>query len=166
MNLKGAGGRPKPTHLKIIEGNPGKRRLNQREPQPTRGEMPDPPDFLNEHGKLEWVRLAPELYRLGLLTSVDLNPLAAYCQAFGRWLQAERALAEMKDRPANGLVIKTTSGNAIQNPLVGTANKAARDMMRYASEFGLTPAARARLDGIGMSGDALPQSKFEGLFNQ
>lgn len=164
MNLKGAGKRPRPTHLKLIEGNPGKRKLNKREPQPTRGEMPSAPDFLNAAAKLEWERLAPELYRLGLLTSVDLNPLAAYCQCFGRWLQAETALAEMKDRPASGLVIKTTSGNAIQNPLVGTANKAARDMMRYASEFGLTPAARARLDGIGAAGDA-PQSKFDGLFN-
>jgi phage terminase small subunit len=28
---------------------------------------------------------------------------------------------------------------------VGTANKAAADMMRYAAEFGMTPSARSRI---------------------
>jgi len=42
-------------------------------------------------------------------------------------------------------LIKTSNGNAIQNPLVGTANKAAADMMRYAAEFGMTPSARTRI---------------------
>ena len=66
---------------------------------------------------------------------------------YGRWVQAERAIAKMaqKDHLTGGLMIKTTNGNAIQNPLVGTANKAAADMMRYAAEFGMTPSARSRI---------------------
>ena len=43
-------------------------------------------------------------------------------------------------------MIKTTNGNAIQNPLVGTANKAATDMVRFAAEFGMTPSARSRIN--------------------
>jgi P27 family predicted phage terminase small subunit len=50
-----------------------------------------------------------------------------------------------KDQLTGGLMIKTSNGNAIQNPLVGTANKAAADMMRYAAEFGMTPSARSRI---------------------
>jgi phage terminase small subunit len=42
-------------------------------------------------------------------------------------------------------MIKTKSGNVIQNPLVGTANKAMSDMARYAAELGMTPTARARV---------------------
>jgi phage terminase small subunit len=56
---------------------------------------------------------------------------------------AERVIAAMAEKVqvTGGLMIKTTNGNAIQNPLVGTANTAARDMLRFASEFGLTPVA-------------------------
>lgn len=154
------GGQFKPTALKMIEGNRSRTPLNKNEPKPRRGELPMPPEFMNDDARLEWERIAPEVYHLGLLTVADVQTLAAYCQAFGRWMQAERALAKMKDQPTNGLMMRTTSGNWIQNPLVGTANKAARDMMRYASEFGLTPAARARLDGIGIE---TRQSKFDGF---
>jgi hypothetical protein len=49
----------------------------------------------------------------------------------------ERAIAEMaaNDQLTRGLMIKTTNGNAVQNPLVGTSNKAASDIVRYAAEF-------------------------------
>jgi len=62
-------------------------------------------------------------------------------------VQAERALARMAERDllTGGLMIRTTGGNAIQNPLVGTANKTMADMMRYAAEFGMTPSARSRI---------------------
>ena len=50
-----------------------------------------------------------------------------------------------KDELNAALMIKTTSGNAIQNPLVGIANKAKADMVRYAAEFGMTPSARSRV---------------------
>ena len=43
-------------------------------------------------------------------------------------------------------MIKTSNGNLVQNPLVGTANKAMSEMMRYAVEFGMTPSARSRVD--------------------
>lgn len=50
-----------------------------------------------------------------------------------------------RDPLTGGLMIKTTNGNAIQNPLIGTANKAMSDMVRYAAEFGMTPSARSRI---------------------
>jgi P27 family predicted phage terminase small subunit len=91
--------------------------------------------------------ISRRLLAAGVLTAIDRATLAAYCQAYGRWVQAERALAEMakRDLITAGLLIKTTNGNAIQNPLVGTANKAMSDMVRYATEFGMTPSARSRV---------------------
>jgi P27 family predicted phage terminase small subunit len=50
-----------------------------------------------------------------------------------------------QDASTGGLMIKTTGGNAIQNPLVGIANKAQEVMLRVAAEFGMTPSARTRV---------------------
>jgi len=148
----------------MITGNPGKRKIKAGEPIPIREDLPDPPPFLLDEAKVEWGRVSSELHRLGLLTKIDRSSLAAYCQAYGRWAQAEKAIRKMAERDelTGGLMIKTSNGNAIQNPLVGTANKAAGDMMRYAAEFGMTPSARVRL-----AVEASPDrgSKFDGLLN-
>ncbi len=144
------GRKPKPTHLKVVTGNPGKRQLNENEPRPDLS-IPAPPPHLSDEAKVEWGRVCDQLYRLKLLSDIDRASLAAYAQAYGRWVQAERALAKMaeSDGVTKGLLVKTRNGNAIQNPLVGTANKAMADMMRYAAEFGMTPSARSRLSTDG-----------------
>jgi P27 family predicted phage terminase small subunit len=89
------------------------------------------------------------------MTELDRAALAAYCAAYGRWAQAERAINRMaaKDELNAALMIKTVSGNAIQNPLVGIANKAKSDMVRYATEFGMTPSARSRVDATPQNGE-------------
>lgn len=140
------GRKPKPTHLKLVTGNPGRRPLNKAEAMPP-PDLPSPPPELSDDAKVEWGRVATELFRCGLLTKADRAALAAYCQAYGRWVQAERAVAEMgkRDQLTGGLMIKTTNGNAVQNPLIGIANKAMADMVRYAAEFGMTPSARSRI---------------------
>jgi P27 family predicted phage terminase small subunit len=102
---------------------------------------------LSAEAKAEWRRVAPQLHEIGLLIGLDRALLAAYCAAFARWRLAERTLAEMAEREplAGALTIKTVSGNAIQNPVLGVANKAARDMASFAAELGLTPVSRIRL---------------------
>jgi P27 family predicted phage terminase small subunit len=139
------GRKPKPTHLKLIIGNPGNHPLNRAEPKP-KGGAPKPPPELNADALAEWKRVSPRLLDAGILTSVDRATLAAYCQAFGRWREAERALADIAKRnPLTNLMIETKSGNFIQNPLLGIANKAMSDMVRYAAELGMTPSARSRV---------------------
>jgi P27 family predicted phage terminase small subunit len=68
----------------------------------------------------------------------------------------------VNDPTTHGVVIQTQGGNFIQNPLLGAANKAMSDMVRYAVELGFTPSARSRV------ASALPQveSKYAGLFGQ
>lgn len=65
-----------------------------------------------------------------------------------------------RDLLTGGRMIKTSNGNVIQNPLVGTAIKAGSNMVRYAAECGMTPSARVRLaeDGSGAA-----TSKWAGL---
>jgi phage terminase small subunit len=93
------------------------------------------------------------LVEQGLLTSVDLGPFAAYCQACGRVEQASRLFAETggSDNPGR-------AGGEIVNPLLRIARDAANKALRYAAEFGLTPVLRSRLG----STRSLP-SKFDGL---
>ncbi len=140
------GRKPKPTALRLVTGNAGKRKINKREPKPTGG-APTCPDFLSKEAKAEWKRVVPELDRLGLITAIDRAAIAVYCQLWGRVVEAERALAVMAeaDKITQGLLIKTTNGSEIQNPLVGVANKAMEAMLKMAVEFGMTPSSRARL---------------------
>lgn len=51
------GGKPKPTAIKELEGNLGKRKLNKKEPKPDKG-MPVCPDWLLPEVKAEWKRLS------------------------------------------------------------------------------------------------------------
>ena len=157
------GTKPKPTQLKLIEGNRGKRPLNRKEAR-TIPALPAPPPHLTADALEEWHRVAHWLHQIGLLSEVDRAALAAYAQSYGRWVQAERAIAKMaeKDQLTGGLMIKTTNGNAIQNPLVGTANKAAADMMRYAAEFGMTPSARTRIAAEAPEDSEDPAERFFG----
>lgn len=144
------GPKKKPTALKLIEGNRGHRPLNENEPKPEAG-MPVRPAHLDPDACAEWDRVAPELYATGVLTVVDGAALGAYCTAFSVWAKAERriqAQARNDDTVlAEGLTIKTKSGNIIQNPLLGIANVARRDMVRMAADLGLTPSSRANLEG-------------------
>jgi P27 family predicted phage terminase small subunit len=133
-----AGRRPKPTALKLIQGNPGKRPLNKDEPKPEI-RIPRCPGHLSQAGKSEWKRISKELVKMSLLTGMDRAALAAYCQTYGRWVDAETKAAE------KGLIVKTTAGNVIQNPYIGIANKALEHMYRFLTEFGLTPSSRTRL---------------------
>jgi phage terminase small subunit len=69
------GRKPKPTHLKLVTGNPGRRPLNDCEPQPEIALPPVPPELCDD-AKLEWDRVSFELHRAGLLTKVDRAALA------------------------------------------------------------------------------------------
>ena len=83
--------------------------------------------------------MAKELHEIGVLTTIDRAALAGYCVAYGRWMEAEKIVAE------KGAVLKTTAGNLIQNPYLAVANKAWEHMMKAAVEFGLTPSSRSRV---------------------
>ena len=76
-----AGRKPKPTAVKKLEGNPGKRKLNKNEPVPAKG-MPECPDWLLPEAKAEWERLCEKLSDMGVLTEIDMAAFAAYCQSF------------------------------------------------------------------------------------
>jgi P27 family predicted phage terminase small subunit len=128
---------PKPTKLKALAGNPGKRKLNDAEPKPRAG-APACPAWLDAEAKAEWKRILPELQALKLLTKVDRAALAGYCQSYSRWRTAEQAIAKY------GLTFETERGPR-KRPEVSISEKASALMKGFLQEFGLSPASRSRV---------------------
>ena len=132
-----AGRKPKPTALKELAGNPGKRPLNKAEPRPPPG-APLPPAHLTKFARAEWLRLSTQLDLLQLLTNVDAGAFAAYCEAVSLWRRAKRIVQQ------KGLTFET-NGMVRKRPEVAIMQEAARQVVKYATEFGLTPSSRSRV---------------------
>ena len=102
--------------------------------------LPRCPTHLSAVARKEWRRLATPLHEAGILTLADRAALAAYCQAYARWVEAEEKLGE------GPVLLKTPSGYVQQSPWLTVANKQMELMGRYMSELGLTPSARTRVN--------------------
>ena len=150
------GRKPKPTHLKLLQGNPGKRALNTNEPQPP-VEMPVAPDHLNDVARAEWKRMGERLLRLGLLTVIDGAAFSAYCVIYSRWIEAEEALKK------TGAVVRSPSGYPMLSPYYTIANQSLQQMRAYMTEFGMTPSSRSRIS-LGNAESNDPMEDF--LFGQ
>jgi len=132
------GRRPKPSRIKALTGNPGKRPLNVHEPRPEPA-LPECPPELSSAGRREWERLSAELSKLNLVTNLDRGALATYCAAYGFWTEALEQIQKY------GTMVKSPTGYPIQSPYLAIANRQAELMIRIASEFGFTPASRSRI---------------------
>lgn len=140
MGKRGPAG--KPDALKKLQGNPGKRPLNHAEPKFPKFEfngLPAPPSWLNSPAKREWKRMVPLLHNAGVLTQADLSSLAAYCQAYGQFIEATKVIK------AEGYTFESDKGNILQRPEVGIANTAMKLMVTIAREFGMTPSSRSNI---------------------
>ena len=136
---------PKPTNLKLSEGNRGHRPINQHEPQVTAALL-DPPEHLSELAKEEWRQVQPQLFHCGIMTALDRSVLEGYCQSYGDWVEYRQIITRMaaRDEVTRGLLLRTANGFR-DNPLVHMANRAKADFLRFAGELGMTPSARSRI---------------------
>jgi P27 family predicted phage terminase small subunit len=117
---------PKPTALKKLAGNPGKRRLNEREPAPTVG-RPEMPRWLKGKAVTEWLHVAPILEQMGVLTQADQIGLALLADAVADYVELRE-----KDKRRKG-----SNGTAVR--------QARADVLKLCREFGLTPSSRTSL---------------------
>ena len=132
-----AGRKPKPTAVKKLEGNPGKRKRNTKEPVPAKG-MPDCPEWLLPEAKKEWERLADLMNQMGVLTEVDMAAFAAYCQSYARWKEAQEHI------DSEGATFETDKG--YQHRHLGWYCKYESEADAAGGiEFVLTPSSRSRI---------------------
>ncbi len=133
------GRKPKPTLLKVLDGNPGKRPIDNSEPHPSEG-VPDRPDWLDTEARAEWNRVTVELTDMGMLTLADRAALAAYCTAWSRWVEAEAMVKKF------GTIVKSPErGFPMKSPYLSIADQALETMRKLMVEFGLTPSSRSRI---------------------
>lgn len=129
---------PKPTALRILHGDQA-RYINQNEPQPSAG-LPEPPEDMNDQVRAVWDFMVKELGVMGLARRPDTHQLRAYCEAV-----VDHARACVYVDKGGILIPDKHNGSVRKNPAFVMKQLAARTMLIYAREFGLTPAARVHL---------------------
>src|SRR3954453_5081688 len=136
MGLRGPA--PKPTAIKRLEGNPGKRKLIEAEPTPALG-APECPDHLDDVARKEWDRLTSVLVAMKVLTQADYIALANLCQAYSTLVNAQKQMNK------TGILYKSKSGYIQQSPLLGIIHTQTTIVNNLLREFGLTPSSRTRV---------------------
>ena len=109
----------------------------------------------NPEAQKEWKRLAPELERIGILTKADLAMFAAYCAAYGKMVWAEQCMKDMRDIHPGlaGALTIGKSGRSYLSGYANTFNKALEQILKFGTEFGLSPSSRSRIRTNPDSGD-------------
>ncbi|WP_455387464.1 phage terminase small subunit P27 family [Petrachloros mirabilis] len=135
---------PAPTPTEILKRR-GSREISKRknEPKPDKGQ-PVTPDMLDGDAKQVWDQLTDELDKIGVLTVIDGNALVRYCRMWVRWQQCDAFIKKYGE----SYPLKDANGNVRcfqQFPEVGILNKLSVLLLRLEQEFGLTPAARTRI---------------------
>jgi P27 family predicted phage terminase small subunit len=159
---------PKPAALRLLEGNAGKRALDLSAGINPKIEVPSVPKHLGQEARKEWKRITPILAELGLVSGLDRAALALYCQAVGRLYELETAFNGQVDRlvatekiDISDAVYKasysvTPSGYAQQSVIVQLIKSHREQVNRYLMHFGLSPAARGRVQASNYVQPTLP----------
>jgi phage terminase small subunit len=119
MGIRGPA--PKPSGIRVLEGNPAKRALPADEPKPL-GCAPDMPRYLDSEARREWKRLVPILLAMRVLTEADGVALGNLCQAISILGRAHKDMRKATKAGSSGLLMKTPSGYIQQSPLIGIIN--------------------------------------------
>ena len=134
-----------PTALKEMQGTLEKSRLVENEMQVDLvSQLPEAPELLSKIGIAEWYKVTSQLYNLKMLHSVDLNLILAYCNEMALYIETEMMLRE-KGRIQ---VFKNSDGtikHAQAVPYQKIAKDALNTALKLATQFGLTPVARANI---------------------
>lgn len=162
MGNANSGRRPQPTAIRLLRGNPGKRRPNPDEPRPApvsqAFDTPPPELAGDDRACTEWQRVAPLLRHCRLITEAERGSLIALCQQWSRYLEATDKVRAL------GMIIKKPKGVPFPNPYLTIADKALAHCQRLWMELGLTPSGRTKLTAL--PDPAGPdRSKWDGLLS-
>lgn len=113
-----AGRPPKPTALKLLQGNPGKRKLPAGEPVSAVGAIC--PAWLGAEAREMWKKWAPIFEGMGCLREADTL-------AFANWMALQARIKACEE-----------AGEALSLQALKLAQS-------YAVQFGATPSGRARV---------------------
>lgn len=141
----------KPSAIRRAEGNRGRLKMNDNEPEPTG--LATMPAELSEDAKVVWLEVSGELERIGVLTSVDSRAFASYCESVADYWKAVLELRNSSD----GLL-----KDGRKNPLCTLVHESFGRMMKAGSEFGMTPASRTNIAAKGLAAKEPSLEEFVG----
>lgn len=149
---------PKPTKLRMLQGNASRRPINTNEPQPEVAPAAvEPPVELEGDAKRIWDMMVPILSKIGLLTVCDLRVFARYCDLCVRWWETKQFLDANGETYAIYEPLKKYNKTAkkwesdemqakwANYPQVKNYLSYAKELIRIEQEMGLTPASRSRI---------------------
>lgn len=148
------GRKPLPANVKRLRGTDQPCRMNKLEPNPGT-DCIVPPVRLSEKAMEHWDKTVETLTAANMITNVDAQALAAYCVNFTTW---HDAIVEVDKE---GAVITGASGIPQRSPHLIVAEKALVSMMKFLTEFGMTPSSRTRVNVVKEKEDKNPFSKFK-----
>ena len=135
----------KPSALEELQGRPGRRPLNKKEPKPKVG-IPRCPHWMDGIAKYAFRELGVLLTDIKVLTLADKKALELLCDAYSEYRRARAFILE------NGTHYKskTQAGGILYKkyPHVDIASNAWRRCSDMLKQFGLTPSARTGVETI------------------
>ncbi len=140
---------PKPTALKVVGGNAGKRKANKQEPDPDYLHDAEPPAWLPDRAKQVWNEIAPKLIKAKLLTHIDVELMAQGCVAIANYRLAVAKAGEDLIKP--GAYETDDTGKQVQtkgeslNPWTIIQSMSFKQANVVFQQFGMSPAARTRI---------------------
>lgn len=138
----------KPSGLKELEGNRGKRRLNHREPEPENLNNLGAPAWLPPDAKAIWCELAPQLRKAQVLTVLDVIALEKLCVSVAAYRAATLAISAARPAPKEGqtgVALVQSEERVSMSPWTIVQSMSFKQAVILLREFGMTPAARARV---------------------
>lgn len=136
------GPKAKPTRLRILEGNPGGKPINDREPQPKTG-MPTCPKRYSGDARKLWLRIGRELAACGIMAKIDGQAFELLIDAYVEYLGATDKVSKTGPiwlEQGDGKIPKFA-----YSPYWVQANKAGKKLHVLLREFGMTPSARSSI---------------------
>ena len=150
---------PKPTKLKVVENNPGRRPLNTSEPK-ARGRINKPKDLSKKASAL-WGRMVKWLGKdhMDLLNACDELALAMLAENYAEWWECVKQLR----KEGRVIEVPNSMGDLVpkSNPLAAQEADLQRRLFVLISRFGFTPSDRVKLGSS--DGD---QGEFEDMIAQ
>lgn len=160
---------PKPEALNELAGYPGHAKPpGTNNPEPTQELYPQPPPELDEAAIKIWDAIVQDLTPLGLITRIDKSALGRWCIFYSQFNQVKQEIATARSytMPIHDMryVVNPATGNYTIDPVTrelvreryvkklvtipqfSQLLQLSAELRKLESEFGLTPAARTRIN--------------------
>ena len=136
------GRKPLPTALHILRGNPSRKKLTGLNEPTTKVEVPRTPQHLSPIAKKHFPKIAKQLAAAKVMTRLDTDALAMYCEAYAKWFTSNEELKNCE------WITLTENGYPVQTPWLSISNNAFNQMKAMLCEFGLTPSSRTKVQTV------------------